>query len=113
VLRAGNGYDQAIHPQLTMEAGRAETPDHEELERLFQFLGQIQHDQELREQLNWMQTAPEVSELAASRGVAFRAETLVDLLQRCNEAPYARTGLMDEKLIRLYLRRSSLLEADA
>ena len=37
-------------------------------------------------------------------------EATVALLQRCNETPYARTGLMDEKLIRVFLRRTSLLE---
>jgi hypothetical protein len=84
--------------------------DREELERLFAFLGRIQAEPELREQINWMQTAGEVSELAAASGQAFRPETLVALLQRCQEAPYARTGLMDEKLIRVYLRRASLLE---
>jgi hypothetical protein len=31
------------------------------------------------------------------------------LFERCNEAPIARFGLMDEKLIRVYLRRESLL----
>jgi hypothetical protein len=84
--------------------------DREELERLFAFLGRIQAEPELREQINWMQSAAEVSELANASGQAFRPETLVALLERCNETPYARTGLMDEKLIRVFLRRASLLE---
>lgn len=96
-----------------MDSGATEAQDRDELDRLFGFLSQIQQDQELREQLNWMQTVPEVSELAAARGHSFRPETLVALLERCNETPYARTGLMDEKLIRLYLRRQALLEGQA
>jgi tryptophan synthase alpha chain len=104
-LRAG--LDSGIDAPPSQEA------DRDELERLFGFLGQIQQNAELREQLNWMQSVPEVSELASSLGHPFRAETLVRLLQRCNETPYARTGLMDEKLIRLYLRRESLLAEEA
>jgi hypothetical protein len=80
-----------------------------ELERLFAFLGRIQAEPELREQINWMQTALEVSELAAAEGQPFRPETLIALLQRAQEAPSSRVGLMDEKLIRIYLRRDSLL----
>lgn len=87
--------------------------DREELERLFTFLGRIQAEPELRERINWMQTASEVSELATASGQPFHPETLVALLQRCNETPYARTGLMDEKLIRLSLRRASLLEGES
>ena len=79
-----------------------------EQERLFTFLGRIQAEPELREQINWMQTAQEVSELATAEGHPFQAETLITLLQRCNEATSARLGLMDEKLIRLFLRRDSL-----
>jgi hypothetical protein len=85
-------------------------PDRDELERLFAFLGRIQSEPDLRDKLNWVQTAGEVSELASAAGQAFRPETLVDLFQRCNETPYARTGLMDEKLIRVFLRRDSLLQ---
>jgi tryptophan synthase alpha chain len=109
-LRAG--LDSDVAAGAAQEADREEA-DREELERLFGFLGQIQQNAELREQLNWMQTVPEVSELAARLGHAFRPETLVRLLQRCNETPYARTGLMDEKLVRLYLRRESLLKEEA
>ena len=86
------------------------SPDRDELERLFAFLGRIQSEPDLREKLNWVQTAGEVSELACTSGQAFRPETLVELFHRCNETPYARTGLMDEKLIRVFLRRQSLLE---
>lgn len=85
----------------------------EELERLFTFLGRIQAEPELRERINWMQTASEVSDLATASGQPFQPETLVALLQRCNETPYARTGLMDEKLIRVFLRRTSLLEEES
>ena len=83
--------------------------DQRELERLFAFLGRIQAEPELREQINGMQTALEVSELAAAEGQPFRPETLIALLQRAQEAPSSRVGLMDEKLIRIYLRRESLL----
>jgi len=85
----------------------------EELERLFTFLGRIQAEPELRERINWMQTASEVSDLATASGLPFQPETLVALLQRCNEKPYARTGLMDEKLIRVFLRRAALLEEES
>ena len=89
--------------------GAADSADRRELERLFAFLGRIQAEPELREQINWMQTALEVSELAAAEGQPFRPETLIALLQRAQEAPSSRVGLMDEKLIRVYLRRESLL----
>ncbi|MFM7264942.1 MAG: hypothetical protein ACKOZW_05005 [Cyanobium sp.] len=101
---------------MSTETGSPAFPsptDGDELERLFTFLGRIQAEPELREQINWMQTAAEVSELATACGQAFRPETLVALLQRCNETPYARTGLMDEKLIRLFLRRDTLLQGNA
>lgn len=84
------------------------TLDPTELAQLFSFLGRIQQEPELREQLNWMQTAVEVSELATAMGHPFQPETLIELFQRCGEAPLARVGLMDEKLIRVYLRRDSL-----
>ena len=87
----------------------APAADRQELEQLFAFLGRIQTEPELRERINWMQTALEVSELAAAEGQPFRPETLIALLQRAQEAPSARIGLMDEKLIRVYLRRESLL----
>jgi hypothetical protein len=81
----------------------------QELETLFAFLGDIREDAELREQINWMQSVLEVSELAGQRGQSFRPELLVAVLEHCNETPYARAGLMDEKLIRVHLRRDSLL----
>lgn len=84
------------------------TLDPAELDRLFSFLGRIQQDVELREQLNWMQTASEVSDLAAASGQPFQPETLIELFRRCDEVPHARVGLMDEKLIRVYLRRENL-----
>ncbi|MCS5692760.1 hypothetical protein NZK33_12295 [Cyanobium sp. FGCU-6] len=80
-----------------------------ELETLFAFLGRIRDDAGLREQINWMQTVLEVSELAGGQGQAFRPELLVAVLESCNEAPYAREGLMDEKLIRVHLRRDNFL----
>ena len=82
--------------------------DRRELEQLFAFLGRIQAEPELREQINWMQTALEVSELATAEGQPFRPETLIALLKRAQEGPSSRVGLMDEKLIRVYLRRESL-----
>ena len=84
------------------------TLDPAELDRLFTFLGRIQQEPELREQLNWMQTAVEVSDMAAASGHPFQPETLIEVFRRCDEAPVARVGLMDEKLIRVFLRRDSL-----
>ena len=88
----------------------SDTPNHDPLEReqLFAFLGRIQQEPPLREQLNLVQTAMEVSEIAKAFGHTFRAETLINVFQLCNDQPYAREGLMDEKLIRVYLRRESL-----
>jgi hypothetical protein len=99
-------------PASPAEPGMAAASDpaeRQELEQLFAFLGRIQAEPALREQINWMQTALEVSELATAEGQPFRPETLIALLQRAQETPNARVGLMDEKLIRVYLRRESLL----
>jgi hypothetical protein len=86
-----------------------EAPQHREpLDQLFAFLARIQDETELREQLNWVQTAQEVSELAAASGQIFPPELLIEVFRRCNETPYAREGLVDEKLIRVHLRRDSL-----
>jgi hypothetical protein len=82
--------------------------DRGELDQLFTFLARIQKEPDLREQLNQVQTAPEVREIARLTGHSFRAETLIAVFERCNEQPYAREGLMDEKLIRVYLRRESI-----
>jgi hypothetical protein len=76
---------------------------------VFDFLARIQTDPDLRAQLNEVCTADEVSAIAAQRGNTFSPATLLELFERCNEAPIARFGLMDEKLIRVYLRRESLL----
>ena len=86
----------------------SDTLDRGELDQLFTFLARIQQEPDLREQLNQVQTAPEVSEIARQGGQSFRPETLIAVFARCNEQPYARTGLMDEKLIRVYLRRESI-----
>jgi hypothetical protein len=86
----------------------SETLDHAELDQLFSFLARIQQEPELRDQLNLVQTATEVSEIGRQAGHSFRPETLISVFERCNEAPFARAGLMDEKLIRVYLRRESL-----
>jgi len=83
--------------------------DRAELDQLVAFLARIQQEPPLREQLNQVQTAQEVSEIARLCGQSFRAETLIAVFERCNEQPYARAGLMDEKLIRVYLRRESIL----
>ncbi|NDG75086.1 MAG: Nif11 family protein [Synechococcaceae bacterium WB8_1B_136] len=80
----------------------------QQLEAVFRFLAQIQHDSALRAQLNEVCTADEVAAIAAERGISFAPATLLELFERCNEAPIARSGLMDEKLIRVYLRRESL-----
>ena len=81
--------------------------DHE-LQTVFTFLGEIQSDPSLRSQLNEVCTADEVAAIAAERGHGFQPATLLELFERCNEAPIARSGLMDEKLIRVWLRRESL-----
>lgn len=75
---------------------------------VFDFLARIQVDPELRGNLNLVETAEQVTELARGYGHVFPAEELVELLERCNEAPQARLGLMDEKLIRVWLRRPRL-----
>ena len=46
--------------------------------------------------------------MAAASGHPFQPETLIEVFRRCDEAPVARVGLMDEKLIRVFLRRDSL-----
>lgn len=76
---------------------------------VFDFLARIQADPELRERLNLVETSEQVAELARGYGHGFSAAELVELLERCNEAPKARLGLMDEKLIRVWLRRSHLV----
>lgn len=76
---------------------------------MFDFLARIQSDPDLRAQLNEVCTADEVSAIAAQHGSTVASATLLELFERCNEAPIARFGLMDEKLIRVYLRRESLL----
>jgi hypothetical protein len=80
----------------------------EQLAPVFDFLAQIQTDPALRAQLNEVCTADEVCAIAAQRGFSVAPATLLELFERCNEAPIARFGLMDEKLIRVYLRRESL-----
>jgi hypothetical protein len=82
-----------------------------DLESLFQFLGAIQHDPQLRAELNEVCTADEVVAIAAARGQQFPAALLLELFERCHEAPLARSGLMDEKLIRVYLQRDTLLQS--
>ena len=86
----------------------SDTLDRGELDQLFTFLARIQKEPTLREQLNQVQTALEVSEIARLAGHSFLPETLIAVFERCNEQPYAREGLMDEKLIRVYLRRESI-----
>ena len=97
------------HSMITSHPSTAMSSPQQELDDLFAFLARIQNEPELREPLNWVMTAREVSELAVQWGHQFRPETLIDLFQRCNEVPYARIGLMDEKLIRVHLRRQSLI----
>ena len=95
-----------IDPDATTTA--AASAHSEELESLFTFLGQIQQDGALRDLLNEVITAPDVVAIAAELGFSFQASTLLGLFQRCNEAPLARQGLMDEKLIRVFLQRQRL-----
>jgi hypothetical protein len=75
---------------------------------VFAFLAQINSDRELRDALNLVESAEEVAQLAQERGHSFSATALVELFSRCNEAPRARIGLMDEKLIRVHLKRDQL-----
>ena len=75
----------------------------EHLDAVFAFLGQIQADAQLRASLNEVCTADEVAAIAAQRGFSFTPATLLELFQRCNEAPVARSGL-----IRVYLQRAAL-----
>lgn len=85
----------------------SDTLDRAELDQLFAFLARIQQEPPLRDQLNQVQTAQEVSEIARLSGHSFSADTLMAVFERCNEQPFAREGLMDEKLIRVHLRRES------
>jgi hypothetical protein len=80
----------------------------DQLQSVFAFLALIQQDPQLRAQLNEVCTADEVAAIATGRGFPFPAAALLELFERCNEAPIARSGLMDEKLIRVYLRRATL-----
>lgn len=80
----------------------------DELESIFNFLGQIQQDGALRDLLNEVITVPDVVAIAAEQGFDFQSSTLLGLFECCNEAPLARQGLMDEKLIRVYLQRQRL-----
>jgi hypothetical protein len=79
-----------------------------EQEALFAFLARIPEEPALRQQLNHVQTAGDVSQVAAAAGHTFSPEVLIAVFEQCNEVPYAREGLMDEKLIRVHLRRASL-----
>jgi hypothetical protein len=95
-----------IDPDVTIAAAASAQSD--ELESLFTFLGQIQQDAALRDLLNDVISAPDVVAIAADQGFSFQSSTLLGLFERCNEAPLARQGLMDEKLIRVYLQRQRL-----
>ena len=95
-----------IDPDATTTADASGQSD--EIESLFTFLGQIQQDGSLRDLLNEIITAPDVVAIAAEQGFSFQASTLLGMFESCNEAPLARQGLMDEKLIRVYLQRQRL-----
>ena len=95
-----------IDPDATTDDTASDQAD--ELETLFTFLGRIQQDAALRGLLNEVITAPDVVAIAADQGFSFQASSLLSLFERCNEAPLARQGLMDEKLIRVYLQRQRL-----
>lgn len=95
-----------IDPDATIDDIASDQAD--ELETLFTFLGRIQQDAALRDLLNEVITAPDVVAIAADQGFSFKASSLLSLFERCNEAPLTRQGLMDEKLIRVYLQRQRL-----
>jgi hypothetical protein len=101
--------DLDAQPSADTSATASASASASELDALFAFLGRIQQDQTLRDQLNEVITAPDVVTIAANLGFPFQATTLLGLFERCNEAPLARQGLMDEKLIRIYLQRERLL----
>ena len=46
--------------------------------------------------------------IAADQGLPFAAATLLAALEQCQESVATRYGLMDEKLIRVYLQRDRL-----
>lgn len=99
----GGGYDGADRSGCM-----SDILDRGELDQLFTFLARIQKEPTLRQQLNEVQTAQDVTDIARLSGHNFLPETLIAVFERCNERPYAREGLMDEKLIRVYLRRDSI-----
>ena len=80
----------------------------DDLDNLFRFLGRIQEDGALRDLLNTVETVPDVAVIAADQGLPFDAATLLAALEQCNESVATRYGLMDEKLIRVYLQRDKL-----
>ncbi len=80
----------------------------QDFDDVFAFLGRIDADPVLRQALNLVETAEEVESLARQYGHGFSAASLLALFERCNEAPRARRGLMDEKLIRVFLQREHL-----
>lgn len=80
----------------------------QDIDDVFDFLARIGSDEELREALNLLETAEDVAQLAKERGHRVSASTLLELFERCQEAPRARPGLMDEKLIRVFLQRDKL-----
>jgi predicted ribosomally synthesized peptide with nif11-like leader len=80
----------------------------QDIDDVFDFLARIGSDEELREALNLLETAEDVARLAKERGHRVSAATLLELFERCQEAPRARLGLMDEKLIRVFLQRDKL-----
>ena len=80
----------------------------QELESLFGFLGKIQTEPALRSILNTVETVPDVVAIAADQGLTFQASTLLEIFELCHEAAVTRFGLMDEKLIRIYLQREKI-----
>jgi hypothetical protein len=46
--------------------------------------------------------------IAADQGLTFQASTLLEIFELCHEAAVTRYGLMDEKLIRIYLQREKI-----
>ena len=67
-------------------------PNASELNILFTFLGRIQQDQILRDQLNEVITAPDVVAIAAAGGFCFQTSTRWNCLSAATKRPWPARG---------------------